>query len=153
MTELRSEQLLPITIDKAWEFFSTPRNLNLITPNDMIFEIQSEVPEKMHEGLLILYKIRPFMNIPFRWTTEITHIKEKEYFIDEQRFGPYRFWHHEHHFRQTKNGVLMTDILHYDVGKWVFGEVANKFFVHKKVQHIFDFRHQKLTDIFGKITL
>lgn len=153
MTELRSEQLLPITIDKAWGFFSTPRNLNLITPNDMIFEIQSEVPEKMHEGLLIQYKIRPFMNIPFRWTTEITHIKEKEYFIDEQRFGPYRFWHHEHHFRQTKNGVLMTDILHYDVGKWVFGEVANKFFVHKKVQQIFDFRHQKLTDIFGKITL
>jgi len=145
---LKQEQFLPISLDRAWEFFATPKNLNEVTPEDMVFEIISELPGKMYEGLMITYRIRPMLNIPLNWVTEITHIQEKEFFVDEQRQGPYHIWHHEHHFKAVEGGVLMTDLLHYDIGKSVFGWMAGKLFVHKKVKQIFDYRHRKLEDYF-----
>jgi len=144
MVQLKQEQFLPITLDQAWHFFATPKNLNEVTPDDMVFEITSELPDTMYEGLLISYRLKPMLNIPVNWCTEITHIKEKVYFVDEQRQGPYKMWHHEHHFKEVPGGVLMTDILHYDIGKWIFGWVAGKLFVHKKVAGIFKFRHEAL---------
>ena len=144
MKRLKQEQYLPISLDEAWSFFATPKNLNEITPDDMIFEIISELPDIMYEGLLINYRLRPMLNIPINWCTEITHIKEKEYFVDEQRQGPYNMWHHEHHFKAIEGGVLMTDILHYDIGKSVFGWLIGKLFVHKKVAGIFKFRYNAL---------
>ena len=150
MKRLKQEQFLPISLNETWQFFATPKNLNEITPDDMIFEIISELPDVMYEGLLINYRLRPMLNIPINWCTEITHIKEKEFFVDEQRKGPYNIWHHEHHFKAVEGGVLMTDILHYDVGKWIFGWTAGKLFVDKKVKDIFEYRHKMLETYFQK---
>lgn len=152
MQVLRTEQFLPITIDHAWEFFSNPANLNAITPDDLVFNITSTLPETMYEGLFITYRLAPVLNIPIDWVTEITHIKDKVFFVDEQRKGPYNIWHHEHHFKAVEGGVLMTDILHYDIGKSIFGAIAGKLFVHQKVKEIFDYRYQKLTTLFTVTT-
>ena len=150
MHRLKQEQFLPISLDEAWEFFATPGNLNEVTPGDMVFEITSVLPERMYEGLLITYRIKPMVNIAMGWVTEITHIREKEYFVDEQRRGPYRIWHHEHHFRAVEGGVIMTDLLHYDIGKSIFGWIAGQLFVHKKVKQIFEYRYTTLETLFGK---
>lgn len=150
MTKLYQEQLLPLTLEEAWNFFATPKNLNEVTPNDLVFKITSTLPEKMYEGLIITYRIQPLLNISINWCTEITHIKEQEYFVDEQRKGPYNIWHHEHHFKSVGGGVLMTDILHYDIGKSIFGKIAGKLFVHKQVQQIFRYRYKALETYFKK---
>ena len=148
--QLKSEQFLPISLDEAWDFFSSPANLNEITPESMTFKVMTELPEKMYPGLMINYKVAPLFNIPLSWTTEITHVKAQEYFVDEQRAGPYNIWHHEHHFKKVDGGILMTDILHYDIGKWIFGKIAGTLFVDAKVKSIFDFRYKKLEQMFGK---
>ena len=148
MNNLIQEQFLPVSLEEAWKFFATPKNLNKVTPADMIFEITSDVPETMYEGMLITYKLKPMLNITVDWCTEITHIKHQEFFIDEQRKGPYSLWHHEHHFKSVDGGVLMTDKLTYDIGKSVFGWMAGKLFVHKKVRDIFNFRYKILEEYF-----
>ena len=146
---LRQQQLLPISLEQAWDFFATPKNLNKVTPSGLVFEITSDLPEKMYEGLMITYRIKPMFNIPVNWCTEITHIKGKMYFVDEQRKGPYSMWHHEHHFKSVDGGVLMTDILYYDIGKSVFGWIVGKLFVHKKVREIFKYRFEVLEKYFS----
>lgn len=145
---LKQQQFLPITIDQAWAFFATPKNLNEVTPEEMVFEILSDLPDRMYEGLMITYRIRPMLNMPLNWVTEITHVREKEYFVDEQRQGPYHIWHHEHHFKAVEGGVMMTDLLHYDIGKSFLGWIAGKLFVHQKVKQIFDYRYKKLENYF-----
>jgi len=150
MKSLRQEQFLPISINEAWEFFSSPKNLNRVTPKELYFEITSEVPDKMYEGLIISYKIKPMLYIKVNWCTEITHIKHLEYFIDEQRKGPYKIWHHEHHFKEVEGGIIMTDLLYFDIGKSIFGWIAGKLFVNKKVKEIFDYRYQTLKHYFDK---
>jgi ligand-binding SRPBCC domain-containing protein len=104
----------------------------------------------MYPGMFIVYSIRPVMNIPMRWVTEITHVEDRKFFVDEQRVGPYNIWHHEHHFEEKDGGVLMTDILHYDVGKSILGWLASQLFVDKKVRNIFEYRSQILDKRFGK---
>lgn len=149
MIRLKQEQFLPINIDQAWSFFSNPQNLNEITPDDMVFEIISDLPDTMYEGLLINYRLKPMFNLSVNWVTEITHVKQKLYFIDEQRKGPYKIWHHEHHFKEVPNGIIMTDLLFYDIGKSVVGWLAGKIFVDKKVKSIFEYRHSKLKAYFA----
>ena len=148
MQQLKQEQFLPITLVEAWHFFATPKNLNEVTPHDMVFEITSELPDTMYEGLLIHYRLKPMLNIPVDWCTEITHIKEEEYFVDEQRKGPYKIWHHEHHFMEVTDGVLMTDNLQYEIGKSFIGWLAGILFVHKKVRNIFEYRYKTLETLF-----
>jgi ligand-binding SRPBCC domain-containing protein len=148
MKRIASEQFLPISLEKAWDFFSSPKNLNEITPPEMTFKILNELPEKMYEGMMISYKISPMFNIPLDWVTEITHIKENQFFVDEQRIGPYAIWHHEHHFKAVEGGVLMTDVLHYHVGLGPLGWIASKLFVDAKVQGIFDYRFKKLEGMY-----
>jgi ligand-binding SRPBCC domain-containing protein len=150
MHSLKQEQFLPISIEEAWEFFASPKNLNAVTPKDLSFEITSVLPDKMYEGLIITYRIKPMLNIKIDWCTEITHINNLQYFIDEQRKGPYKIWHHEHHFKQVENGVIMTDLLYYDIGKSFFGWIAGKLFVNNKVRQIFNFRFQALNNYFSK---
>lgn len=150
MKHLQFEQFLPISLEEAWDFFSSPKNLNRITPGDVKFKILNEVPEKMYPGTMIIYDISPFLNIHFNWVTEITVVKDHEYFVDEQRKGPYHIWHHEHHFVKTGGGVLMTDKLYYSIGKSVFGWLAGKLFIHKKVSAIFEYRRNQLETLFGK---
>jgi len=149
MHRLNQEQFLPISLEEAWNFFATPKNLNEVTPQDMVFEITSDLPDRMYEGLIITYRIKPMMNIALNWVTEITHIKDKEFFVDDQRKGPYHIWHHEHHFKAVEGGVLMTDLLHYDIGKSIFGWIAGKLFVHKKVRQIFEYRYKALEKMFA----
>lgn len=150
MKSLRQEQFLPISINEAWEFFSSPKNLNRVTPKELFFEMTSEIPDKMYDGLIISYKIKPMLNIKVNWHTEITHIKHLEYFIDGQRKGPYKIWHHEHHFKEVEGGIIMTDLLYYDIGKSIFGWIAGKLFVNKKIKEIFDFRYKALEYYFEK---
>ena len=151
MKYLEFEQLLPVGLDEAWTFFSSPYNLNLITPEDLDIKILDNLPESIHQGLLIRYKIKPMLNIPLDWVTEITVVKEKEYFIDEQRKGPYRVWHHEHHFKEVSGGVLMTDKLSYDIGMSIIGTIAGRLWVDKQVQYIFSYRKKKLNELFPAI--
>ena len=146
---LYREQKLNISLDDAWEFFSSPSNLKKITPPYMGFEIQSDHNnQKMFAGMIIEYLVKPLFGLPMRWVTEITHVKEKEYFVDEQRFGPYKFWHHLHQIR-TENGILvMTDKVNYALPVGFLGRIAHKLFIRKKIEEIFDFRSEILQKIF-----
>jgi ligand-binding SRPBCC domain-containing protein len=148
MSLLKQTQFLPISLEEAWSFFATPRNLNEVTPKDMNFTITSDLPEKMYEGLMITYKLKPMWGISITWWTEITHINEPQYFVDEQRKGPYKIWHHEHHFTAVEGGVLMTDILYYEIGMSFLGWIAGHLFVHKKVKQIFSHRYHLLESLF-----
>ena len=139
---------IPIGLDEAWEFFSIPKNLDRITPADMSFEIISGADSKAYAGQLINYNIKPFLNISMNWVTEITQCVDRKYFIDEQRFGPYKFWHHQHHFKEISDGVLMKDILHYSLPFGFIGEMMGHLMIHQKVQNIFSYREKKLSQIF-----
>ena len=144
-------QFLPIPISEAWEFFSSPLNLAKITPEDMAFTVTSK-PEhikSMYPGMIITYKVSPVLGIKLNWMTEITQVEHEKYFIDEQRFGPYKFWHHQHHFKSVPGGTEMTDILTYGLPMGIFGQIANSVFVASKLQHIFDFRKKKVIELFG----
>ncbi len=142
------QQFLPLDIGEVWQFFSRPENLNGITPPDMSFEILSDIANlEMYEGMIIQYKISPFLGIKLNWTTEITHVKDQEYFVDEQRFGPYALWHHQHHFVQKEGGVLMFDKLHYAIPFGPIGRIANGVYVGNKVESIFEYRKKAIADV------
>ncbi|ETZ20488.1 SRPBCC family protein [Pedobacter sp. V48] len=145
------KQKLPILKRETWDFFSSPMNLARITPKEMLFTVTSDINHlgEMYPGMIITYKISPLMGIKLNWITEITHIKEEEYFIDEQRFGPYKFWHHQHHFKEIEGGTEMTDILTYGLSMGLIGRLANSIFVADKLQQIFNFRKQKVIELFG----
>ncbi|MEX2031674.1 MAG: SRPBCC family protein [Dehalococcoidia bacterium] len=141
----------PISQQEAWDFFSDPRNLAVITPPEMGFVIQGDLPERVHPGLIVQYRVRPVFNVPVNWVTEITHVVPGELFVDEQRFGPYRFWHHQHHFRPVEGGVEMRDIVHYDVGFGPIGNLVNLAVVRSRIRGIFDFRQRVLEQRFGSL--
>lgn len=146
---LKFVQNIPVNIDVAWNFFSDPKNLAEITPGNMGFNVISKHHgEKIYPGQLIEYTVSPVLNIPLYWMTEITHIADKKYFVDEQRFGPYSLWHHQHHFTITNEGVEMTDIVHYKLPLWFLGDIANSLFVAKKLKQIFDYRFEKIGQLF-----
>ena len=147
MHRLESKQWLPITLQEAWDFVSVPANWDRITPEDMSFEILTGADEPTFTGQIISYRIRPFLGIPMNWVTEITQAVPRSYFIDEQRFGPYRFWHHLHRFTESEGGVLMEDVLHYGLPGGFVGELLGAP-IHKKVQGIFSHREAILDEIF-----
>ena len=149
---LKTVQKLPIDLKTAWDFFSSPENLKVITPQYMGFEVTSEYREKkMYPGMIITYKVTPLFNVAMNWATEITHVKEPYYFVDEQRFGPYKFWHHQHKFYEVEGGVEMVDILHYKVGFGFIGRIMNLLVVKRQLNQIFEFRYRKLEEMFGKL--
>jgi len=147
--ELHRVQLLRTSMDEAWRFFSSPANLQAITPAFMKFKITNTYGNEMYAGQLIEYRVRPLLGISLYWMTEITHVKDKEYFIDEQRFGPYKFWHHQHHFKKVAQGIEMTDLLHYKIPYYFLGDVANRLLVQKKVAQIFNYRERKIREMYG----
>jgi ligand-binding SRPBCC domain-containing protein len=147
---LKTIQNMPIILDEAWAFFSNPTNLQAITPANMGFEIISKHHgAEMYAGQIIEYKVRPVLGIPIYWMTEITQVVDKKYFIDEQRFGPYQLWHHQHHFKEIKDGVEMVDIVHYRNPLGILGNIANSLYVKKQLQHIFEYRFAKVESLFG----
>ncbi len=148
--QLKIRQKLPVSLEEAWDFFSTPKNLDLITPDYLSFKMDLGHDDQMYAGQVITYRIRPFLNIPRTWVTEITHCVPKKYFVDEQRFGPYKFWHHQHHFQTTGDGIIMRDTLHYALPYGWIGELMGILGIHRQVKRIFKYREQKLEQIFSK---
>ena len=143
-------QRVPITLEEAWSFFSSPKNLEKITPSHMGFKITSGEPGKMYTGQIISYVVAPLPGIKTNWVTEITHVEENKFFIDEQRFGPYSMWHHEHRFEETEGGVLMTDKVSYKIPFGFLGHIAQALFVKKQLKGIFEYRVKVLDEKFGK---
>lgn len=150
---LKRIQRLPISLEQAWEFFSSPKNLKEITPAHLGFVIHSD-PEfirEMYSGQVITYTVKPVLGIPLFWMTEITHVENGKFFVDEQRVGPYALWHHQHHFKPIPGGVEMTDLVHYRLPLGFLGDIAHAIFVRRQLQQIFDYRWNKLEAVFGKM--
>ncbi|MFD2873363.1 hypothetical protein ACFS5N_12835 [Mucilaginibacter ximonensis] len=148
---LQFEQKLPIPLAETWDFFTSPLNLAKITPANMGFTVTSpyDAQSKVYPGMIITYKIKPLFGISMDWMTEITHVKDQDYFVDEQRFGPYALWHHEHHFKEIDGGVHMTDILNYAIPYGVIGRLSNALLVRKEILKIFAHREKAINEIFG----
>jgi ligand-binding SRPBCC domain-containing protein len=146
---LEQEQFLPISLDEAWAFFSTPKNLEEITPDELGFEVQSGAEEPAHDGQIITYRVKILPGVRLSWVTELKSVEERVAFVDEQRFGPFKFWHHRHSFEEVEGGVLVRDRVHYDVGWWIFGRVAEAVFVRKQMEFIFAERRRVLAARFG----
>ncbi len=147
---LYTKQKLPISVDEAWEFFSNPRNLKTITPDYMGFNILSGADRPMFPGQLIQYIVTPVAGIKTNWVTEITHVREKEYFVDEQRFGPYALWHHKHFIKPIPGGIEMEDIVDYKLPFGFIGNLMHPVVVKPKLKEIFSFRRIKLLALFGE---
>jgi ligand-binding SRPBCC domain-containing protein len=148
---LRKKQVIKASIAAAWDFFSDPRNLATITPRELDFVVISDVPERVYPGLMIEYRVRPIFGIPARWLTEITHVERGRYFVDEQRIGPYKVWHHEHHFRDLGDGrVELSDIVTYVPPLGILGELVHPFLIAPQLEKIFAFREQAMTERFGE---
>ena len=147
---LHKKQNLPISVDEAWNFLSDPRNLKTITPDYMGFHILSGADRPMFPGQIIQYIVTPVLGIKTKWVTEITHVKDKEYFVDEQRFGPYSLWHHKHFIKPIEGGVEMEDIVDYKVPMGILGQMVHPFLVKPKLEEIFNYRTTKLEALFGK---
>ncbi len=145
----RSVQRLPISIDEAWDFLSSPKNLKTITPPYMGFVIVSGDEKPMFSGQIIQYTVTPVLGIKAKWVTEITHVSHKKYFVDEQRFGPYSFWHHKHFLSEIDGGVEMEDIIDYKIPFGWLGELLHPILVKPKLDEIFEFRRVKLISLFG----
>jgi ligand-binding SRPBCC domain-containing protein len=148
---IREKQTLNLSLPGAWTFFSNPRNLSLLTPPSLGLELGTDQPQEMHPGMILTYRIRPLLGIPMRWVTEITHVVPLRMFVDEQRFGPYRFWHHLHLFREAPGGVEMEDLVHYALPFGPLGRGVNAFITARQVRKIFEFRRLFLDRSFGEV--
>jgi len=147
--KLKYSQKLPISLNEAWDFLSSPKNLELITPRHMDFNITDWDEKKAYPGQIIQYTVKPLLGVKINWVTEITQVKDKEFFIDEQRFGPYSFWHHKHFLKEVENGILIEDVIHYKIPLGPIGILLNFLFINSKLNSIFKYRKQELIKIFG----
>ncbi|PLX82799.1 MAG: cell division inhibitor [Desulfuromonas sp.] len=145
---LHYRQKLPVSLEEAWRFFSDPANLASITPPGLGFVVTSPPQSAMYPGMIISYRIRPLVNIPLAWVTEITHVRQPTYFVDEQRAGPYRFWQHQHHFRAIPGGVEMEDLVHYALPLGLLGNFLQRVAVGRQLEEIFSFRRHTLESLF-----
>ena len=151
MYELHTKQTLPISIDEAWAFFSDPKNLKEITPPYMGFDIHSGADRKVYAGQIIRYTVKPLLGLKLNWVTEISHVAPGQFFVDEQRFGPYSFWHHKHFLKAIEGGVEMEDIVDYKLPFGILGQLVHPFLVQPKLDEIFAYRKKKLIELFGEI--
>lgn len=149
--QLRSKQNLPISVDEAWAFLSSPKNLKTITPDYMSFDIISGADKPMFAGQIIQYIVTPVLGIKTTWVTEITHVVDNKYFVDEQRFGPYALWHHKHFIKPIKGGVEMEDIIDYKIPFGLIGRLMYPILIKPKLKEIFEYRKAKLINLFGKL--
>ena len=147
--KLKYSQKLPINLNEAGDFLSSPDNLELITPKSMDFNITDWDKRKAYPGQIIQYTVRPILGFKINWVTEITQVKDKEFFIDEQRFGPYSFWHHKHFIKEIDGGVLMEDVIHYKIPFGPIGVLLNFLFINSKLNNVFKYRELELIKNFG----
>lgn len=147
---IKAIQRIPASLQEVWDFFSNPANLQTITPAHMNFRVISQQQgDTIYAGQIIEYKVSPLFGMPLYWMTEITEVKEPDYFADIQRKGPYRLWHHRHYFREIPGGVEMTDLVEYKNPGWIMSPVVNRFLVRPQLQKLFVFRFQQISKIFG----
>tara|TARA_B100001059_G_C17491373_1_gene406509 strand:+ start:22 stop:519 length:498 start_codon:yes stop_codon:yes gene_type:complete len=147
---LYAKQTVAKEIDLIWDFFRKPSNLNKLTPEDVEFKIISGKSDDFYQGKMISYKIKPFKMLSFNWITEISHVKEGSYFVDDQVFGPYKMWHHEHHFKSNGDGTtVIIDKVKYKVPFYILGTLMHKIFIRKKLFNIFMFRQKKINELFN----
>ncbi|WP_346861961.1 SRPBCC family protein [uncultured Draconibacterium sp.] len=147
--QFERKQLINSTLDEVWDFISSPQNLKKITPDYMGFDIRTpNLPDKIYPGMIISYIVRPVLHIPTTWVTEITHVVDKHYFVDEQRVGPYSLWHHQHIIEEVENGVLMRDIVSYQPPMGWLGKIANSILIKNKLIEIFEYRKKVLEELF-----
>jgi ligand-binding SRPBCC domain-containing protein len=151
--QIQATQKIPATMQQVWDFMSNPANLQKITPSYMGFTITSISGNKgMYPGMIISYKVKPVLNLPITWVTEITHVQHLEFFVDEQRLGPYKMWHHQHKIEPIEGGVLMTDIVTYIPPFGFLGAIANTLFIKNQLNEIFDYRKKAVEEIFGVLS-
>ena len=148
---LEATQFLYLSLADAWDFFSSPENLQAITPDNIGFEMTSGGNGKAYPGKIITYKISLIPFYKTNWVTEITEVEKQQFFVDEQRLGPYALWHHEHHFKEVENGILMKDLVSYKlpfgiIGRWVAGKI-----IRKKLMAIFSYRYKMLDEKFSNV--
>jgi ligand-binding SRPBCC domain-containing protein len=148
---LHKKQSLPISLDEAWAFLSNPTNLKIITPDYMSFNIVSTIDRPLYTGQIIQYIVTPLLGIKTKWVSEITHIEEKKYFVDEQMYGPYALWHHKHFIKEIDGGVELEDIIDYKVPLGILGQLMHPILVKPKLEEIFSYRQKKLIDLFGEL--
>ncbi len=146
---LKRTEFLPVSIETAWDFFSNPNNLPKITPSELNLRITSEAEEKIYPGMIITYTVTPIPFIKTNWATEITQVDPLHYFVDEQRFGPYKFWHHKHFFTEAGGKTQVKDLVHYSLPFGPIGRLANPLLVSRKLDLIFDYRNARIQKIFG----
>lgn len=151
--KIETIQHLNASVEECWDFFSSPKNLQTITLDNMSFEIQDFDGKRMYPGQIITYTLKPLLGIKINWVTIITVCKENRYFIDEQRFGPYALWHHKHFFEPTEDGTKMSDIVHYALPLGFLGRIMNSLVVRSKLKTIFDYRHNKIEELFNSKVL
>ena len=147
---LHKKQKLPISIEKAWGFLSNPKNLKEITPDYMSFNIISTIDRPLYTGQIIQYIVTPLLGIKTKWVSEITHIEEKKYFVDEQMYGPYALWHHKHFIKEIDGGVELEDVIDYKVPLGILGQLVHPILVKPKLEEIFSYRQKKLIELFGE---
>lgn len=148
--QLKRDQIVQTDLNTLWDFISNPANLKEITPNYMGFDIISkDLPQRMYAGMIIEYRVSPLLNIPTTWVTEITHVVDKQYFVDEQRVGPYKMWHHQHILKPGAEGVMMTDIVSYRPPFPILGAFANQLVIKRKLNEIFQYRSEVIDTIFN----
>ena len=151
MYKLTRDIKLKVSKTECWDFFSKPENLKVITPDYMGFDIIEGGGTKMYQGQIIRYKVSPLLGLKINWTTEITHVREGEFFVDEQRFGPYKFWHHKHIFDEVEGGMRCRDEIHYLPPAGPLNPIIHKLSIAPKLKEIFDYRTQVLINTFGEI--
>ena len=151
MHTFKRQQFIPASISEVWDFISSPANLKHITPDYMGFEVlTTDLPDKMYAGMIITYHVRPLLGLKMKWVTEISQVRDKEYFVDQQLSGPYSIWHHQHILKEGDGGVLMTDIINYKPPLGFLGRIANFLFIRNQIKGIFDYRTKKLNERFLK---
>lgn len=146
----KSIQNVPISLDEAWNFFSNPKNLKLITPEYMGFVIKSGAEKALYAGQIIEYVVTPILGIKTQWVSEITQVKHHDYFVDQQLAGPYSMWHHKHFFKEIPGGVAIEDVVDYVVPLGFIGQLVHPILVQPKLEEIFKYRQTKLIELFGE---
>lgn len=149
---IQSKQLINSDLETVWNFMRSPLNLQKITPSYLSFQILTPKDnlKEMYAGQIIEYYVKPIAGIKLHWATEITHVENLRFFVDEQRFGPYKFWHHQHHLKAVDGGVEMIDIVHYKLPLGFLGRILNKLMVANQLKGIFDYRFKKIDEIFNQ---
>ncbi len=146
---LHKTQKLPISLDEAWQFLCDPTNLSKLTPPEMNMTIISGADRPMYAGQVLQYSVTPLPGFKTKWVSEITQYKEKKYFVDDQLYGPYAFWHHKHFVHEIEGGVLLEDLINYKVPFGILGQMVHPLLVKPKLESIFQFRKNQMEALFG----